>query len=31
MGNRSGTHEEYWKDYDGLQAVKHRMGIMPLS
>ena len=25
MGNRNGTHEEYWKDYDGLQAVKHRI------
>lgn len=25
MGNRSGTEEEYWKDYDGLQGVKHRI------
>lgn len=25
MGNRSATAEQYWKDYDGLQAVKHRI------
>ena len=25
MGNRSGTDEAYWKDYDGLQGVKHRI------
>ena len=25
MGERSTADEQYWKDYDGLQAVKHRI------
>ena len=31
MGRPSPTDEQYWKDYDGLQAVKHRILAKYLS